>query len=283
MSIMRLPLLFGLVALFLVGPSVSGLPLGADRAEAQDVQVTGPLAGAPSCRGCRIYRDGRFLIKPVVGFTLQDEYTRTLFAGAHLQYHVFDWLGIGVWGGYGVLSLNTDLTDQVVAGGQTQNQLSLPSRERFADQIGRLKWIATPQLAFIPLRGKLALFQKVFVDADFHFFAGPAFIGVEERAPTTADACATDPVGCQTARESRMAIAPSFGAGLATYFNDWMGLSIEYRAFPFSWNTSGTDEGSPNNEFPDDSVDDNDRVFHYNHMVSLGLMFYMPTGIELSE
>lgn len=262
---------------------------GVSTAQAQDVQITGPLAGAPACRHCRIYRDGRFQIQPFAAFTLQDEFSRTMIAGAQLNFHFTDWLALGAWGGYGVLSIDTGLTDEVVAQGLTteRNELSLPSRANFSEQIGRIQWVAAAQLTFIPLRGKLSLFQKLFVDTDFYIAAGPAFVGVEERAEvsyTAGSGC--NPVSCvdsQFERASRVAIAPTVAVGLMLYFNDFIGLSVEYRALPFSWNTSGTDESGPEGDFPDGVINDEDQLFHFNHMVSLGVAFYLPTEARVSE
>ena len=287
---MNLQRVFLAVTLLLGLVAVDGAVTPASVAKAQDVQITGPLAGAPACRHCRIYRAGRFQIQPFAAFTLQDEFSRTLLAGAQLQFHLTDWLGIGVWGGYGVLSIDTGLTDEVTALGQTteRNRLSLPSREGFPDQIARIKYVGAGQLTFIPLRGKLSLFQKLFIDTDFYIFLGAAAVGVEERADVepgvcagamTSGACAAS----QTERVSRVAIAPTFGVGLMLYANDLFGLSIEYRGLPFAWNTSGTDEGGPDGEFPDGRIDSDDQRFQYNHMVVLGFAFYLPTEARISE
>ena len=89
----------------------------------------------------------------------------------------------------------------------------------------------------------------------------------------------------QTARASRVAIAPTFGVGLVLYFNEFIGMSMEWRALPFSWNTSGTDEAGKGkgDEFPDGAINSDDRIFHFNHMFNLGFIFYLPTGAEVSE
>ena len=174
-SLCRVMVLAMLAALLLVeAPSVVA---------AQDVQITGPLAGAPSCRRCRIYREGRIQLQPFAAFTLQDEFTRTIPLGLQAQYHFTDWLGLGLWGAWGGLGLDTGLTDQVESQGQTtaRNRLSLPSARGFPDQIGKLKLFIGAHLAFIPLRGKLSLFQKLFIDTDLYIFLGAAGIQVEER------------------------------------------------------------------------------------------------------
>jgi len=282
----------------LLAVAVLAATLGVSQAQgarAQDVQITGPLAGQPAVRHMRIFRRGRVQLQPMVAFTLTDEFTRTMFAGAQVQYHLTDWLGIGAWGGFGLLHLDTGLTEQVQQLGQVtdRNRLSLPSREGFPDQIGQLQWAAALQLAFIPLRGKLSLFQKLFVDADFYIFAGAAMVGVEERADVEEHTCDTASGSCtdsQTARASRLAIAPTFGAGLTMFINQFIALQFEWRGIPFSWNTAGTDEGGHDEtgadgggDFPDGIIDSNDRNFHFNHMFVLGVSFYLPTAVRVSE
>jgi hypothetical protein len=55
-------------------------------------------------------------------------------------------------------------------------------------------------------------------------------------------------------------------------------MTLEWRALPFAWNTSGTDEsGDPAGDFPDDVIDEKDRLAHFNHMFTVGLAFYLPT------
>ena len=264
-----------------------------NEAQAQEVKITGPLAGAPAVMKLRLYREGRFQIKLNGSYTLQDEFTRSLLLGGQFAFHLTDWLGIGVWGGYTVTQFDTNLTEQIAAKGQNNenNVLSLPSRGGFPNQIGEIEWIAAPQAIFIPLRGKLGLFELLFVDTDFFIFGGVAIIGLKERADTSADGddCNRVPttnrcLKSQTSRSSRTAIAPTFGVGLSLYLADYLAMPIEWRALPFAWNTSGTDEnGHEKGPFPDDQIDSEDRLFHFNHMVSIGLAFYLPTAPRLTH
>ncbi len=254
-------------------------------AAAQEIQLTGPLAGAPACRNCRLYRKGRteFALGP--GFTLLDEYERAIFIAGRIQYNVLDSLGIGVFGGYAVANLNTDLTEKVKSTTQGSGTVDLPVRQSFDDQAGKLKWMAAPQVTFSPFRGKLALFQKIFVDTDLYVHAGAAFVGVNERKDcgggtgikcTSPDALGTD---------SRLAIAPTFGLGLNLYTSGLLSLNIEYRAFPFSWNRGGFDSrgGPPDSSFPDQKVDSEDRTFKFNQMIFLAAGFHFPRATRVSE
>jgi outer membrane beta-barrel protein len=296
-------LMTALATAFLLADGVS-LP---SQASAQDVLVTGPLAGAPAVRHMRVYRRNRLYLEPFVGFTLQNSYQRTILFGAQAAYHFVDWLGIGATFGYGAIGVDTNLTDQIERQGVTtqRNRLSLPSREGFGQQIGQINWMGSVQVNFVPLRGKLALFQKAFLDTDFHIFAGVAFVGLTERASTSDDTIACQAAGMnpgcaaaaptsaslndaylasQRANASRVAIAPTFGAGLSMYFTEWFGLNIEWRGLPFKWNDSGTDEsGSASGNFPDGVINSNDRLFHFNHMFTVGFIFYVPPHARITE
>ena len=277
-------------------------------AQAQELEVSGPLAGAPAVIGMRIYRELRFSIQVQASMTLMDEFSRTVLVGGQLMFHPTDWLGIGAWGGFSPAAIDTSLTDEISEGGpggapkgQTNevNVISLPNAAKFPEQIGLIKWIAAPELHFIPLRGKLGIFEKVFVDTDFYIHGGVAFVGLEERADVPegeSDRCMRmgmtggllAQIQCfeqtQTDRSERVAIAPTFGVGLSLYLADMLSMTIEWRALPFAWNTSGTDEsGDSRGDFPDGIIDSQDQLSHFNHMVSLGFAFFLPTSPSLSH
>jgi hypothetical protein len=271
-----------------------GLPTGVSSANAQDVQVSGPLAGAPAVRHLRLWREMRLHVEPFFAFTIGDEYTRSLIVGGEARFHFLDWFGLGVWGGYSVAQLDTNLSQEIQARGVTTNanRLDLPSREGFSEQTGQLNWWSGVELHFAPFRGKLAMFQKVFVDADLDFFAGAAFIGVEERAdavglpsPGNVTDCeivgnaAVDP-GClesQSTRSKRLAIAPSFGVAFTAYFREFMGIALRWRGIPFKYNTGGTDSND------DGQIDSSDQQRQFNNMFSVGFIFVLPPKIKSTD
>ncbi|MEM1417363.1 MAG: hypothetical protein AAGH15_20865 [Myxococcota bacterium] len=306
----RLALLLTLAAAF------TGVDAGlaAPKAHAQELQVTGPLAGAPAIRRMRLYREGRVRLTPQFAFTLQDDYQRTMLVGLQAGYHFKDWIGVSGLFSYGVAGIENNLTDEITAVGVTTdaNRLSMPTNEDFPNQIADLQYVAALQADFIPLRGKIALFQRLFLNADFHIFLGVAFAGVEERAnirvennvglgatptngvcnsPTNANNTPqerSDAISClessQNARSSRIAIAPTFGAGITLYANDFLGIDLSWRGMPFAWNTSGTDEsGDPRGNFPDDAIDEDDRFFTLVHMFSVGVAVHLPIQPTVTE
>jgi hypothetical protein len=298
---------------------VVGLMAVSGQAAAQEIQVTGPLAGAPAVRNLRQHRKGRFELAPAVSFTLLDEYQRHILVGARLNYNITDWLAIGVWGAYGAVKITTGLSDQIQEKTQQRFDPKNPDYAKPVEetsrkltalnvgqdlkaQLGAINWVAAPQITAVPFRGKLAIFEKIFVDTDAYFFAGPAFVGLSERADcggsTGTDCSQRNPDGPRTAsgqatagtvttkpNASRVAIAPTFGLGLSFYTGRWTSFGIEWRALPFAWNTGGFDTkgGGDGERFPDNKVDKSDQQFKFNQMITLSFGMYFPTELKVSE
>jgi hypothetical protein len=265
-------------------------------AEAQEIQLTGPLAGAPAVRHERLYREGRFEIAPTASFTLLDEYRRTIFFGGRLQYNITDWLGIGVWGAYGAVQIDTDLTDKIdttaprnIITAVNINHTLNPAtgaigNAPFTNQVAKWNWILAPQAQLTPFRGKLSIFEKLFVDTDAYVFLGVAFNGIQQR-----ENCGDgngDPSCIQPSSftlKSSVAVAPTFGLGLHFYFANFMSLGVEYRAIPFSWNRAGFDSAGTPNGFPDNEITGADSTFKFNQMINVEIGFDLPAKPSISE
>jgi hypothetical protein len=262
-------------------------------AQAQEIQLTGPLAGAPAVRKLRLHRQGRVEFDPAVSFTLLDEYQRTILLGARLQYNFTDWLAFGAWGALGsVIRIPTYLSDQIQdvnakrRAGDPQGT-SLDRRltavnvgPDFKKQLGGIDWVVAPQLTAVPFRGKLALFQSIYLDTDLYVSGGAAFVGLTERKDCGANQCTGF---FDTAK--RVAIAPTFALGLTFYVNKWSALGFDYRILPFSWNTGGFDTagGGKDNKFPDNKIDSADRQFNLNQMLTVSYNIYLPFQYRVSE
>jgi outer membrane beta-barrel protein len=272
------------------------------RAQAQEIQLTGPLAGAPAVRELRLHRDKRIELAPTVSFSLLDSYERTIFTGLRANYNLTDWLAVGVFGTFGAIKMPTGLATQIddvtqsrrttEANDLTGGNISLNNRQTatsigpdFKKQVGSTQWIFAPQVTVVPFRGKLSLFQKVFVDTDAYFFAGPAFIGVAERGNCTPDQTKTCAEPSAFDRQSRVAIAPTFGLGFAFYSGDWMSLGLEWRAYPYKLNQGGFDTrgAGKDSKFPDGKFNEEDRSFNFNQMLSISWSFYLPREARRSE
>lgn len=271
-----------------------------EHSQAQELYLTGPLAGAPAVRKLRLYRQTRFEIAPAVSFTLLDEYQRTILLGARLQFNFTDWLAIGGWGGLGsVIRLPTALTDNIqsvnaerratvagcMAGDPACNGPRLTQRltevnlgPNLKNQLGGIEWVAAPQLTVTPFRGKLALFQSIYLDTDVYLSAGPAFVGLKERKNC-------NPCKDEFKTATRTAIAPTAAAGFSFYVNKWSAIGFEYRLLPFAWNIGGFDTagGGKDNQFPDNKITDADQRFRWNQMMTVSYNFYLPTQYKVSE
>jgi hypothetical protein len=168
----------------------------------------------------------------------------------------------------------------------TNNRLTAANIGRtFKDQLGTIKFVFAPQVTLVPFRGKLAIFQKIFVDADAYVFVGPAFVGIRER-----EDCADGTNGtkaCQNAfgTQSRTQITGTFGLGLKFYTNKFTSIGFEWRALPFPWNTGGFDNHGrdPDERFPDRKVDSKDREFKFNQLLGVNISLYLPFNIKSSE
>jgi outer membrane beta-barrel protein len=255
-------------------------------ASAQEYQLTGPLAGASSSKNLRLYRKNRIEVAPTASFTLLDEYRRTILFGGRLQYNLADWIGIGVWGAYGAISSTTDLTDQInTVAPRNSRTASDVSPNNFGDQTAKIQYVIVPQVQLVPLRGKFAIFQKIFVDTDAYIHLGLGIVGLQERGFCGAGGqpTCTDPNSFALA--SRTAISPTFGLGLNFYVTNFLSLGVEYRALPFSWNRAGFDSRGSGNDgnTPDQKVDEQDRTFKFNQMMTISLGFSFPTTPKLSE
>ena len=259
-----------------------------ERAEAQQILLTGPLAGAPAVRKLRQHRKARFEVAPAVSFTLLDEYQRTIFAGARLNYHFTDWLALGAWGAFGAAHIPTHLSDQIQDVNAARRATPGTSRDEeltagnlgpdFKKQLASMDWVVAPQLTAVPFRGKLALFQSIYLDTDLYFFGGAAFVGLNERKNCE---------NCVNSFEmaSRVAIAPTFGLGFSFYINKWSAIGFEYRGMPFAWNTGGFDTagGGKDKKFPDNKITNDDRQFNFNQVLTVSWNVYLPFQYKVSE
>jgi hypothetical protein len=277
------------------GLSLLGLT---ETGNAQEIMMTGPLAGAPAVRSLRLYRQGRLEFAPGAAFTLLDEFQRTILVGARLNYNLFDWLAIGAWGGgtFGPLQYPTKLADRIQTVNASRADSSPEGIDRqltavnmgkdFRDQLGSIKWVVAPQITGIPFRGKISLFAAAYADTDLYFFAGPAFIGLGEREDCKLGQCSTgDPQSRSFDLASRVAIAPTFGFGLTFYTSQWSGIGLEWRALPFSWNKGGFDVAGhgQNKEFPDNAINADDREFDFKQLITVSFNIYYPFKVQMSE
>jgi outer membrane beta-barrel protein len=267
-------------------------------ASAQEIVLTGPLKGAPPTIHLRQYRENRLEIAPLIAFTLLDEYQHSYLFGGRINYYFTDWIAIGVWGG-GAVNANTDLTSQidniaprnsftatnvapcVPSGGQAKSAASCPggNSPSFSDQTAKMTFAVIPQVTAVPFRGKLALFQALFVDTEAYLFAGLGAVGFNERVncgdqTVAGQKSCTDVASFATGGTVKFTVAA--GLGLTFFINDIVNIGVEYRALIYpadGVNHGGFDSRGlgPNQNFPDGKINGNDATSHLNHIIGLSV------------
>jgi outer membrane beta-barrel protein len=286
---------------------------------AQEILLEGPLAGAPAVKKKIQYRKLRFSVGPQFGYTLLTDYMHNFMIGGKAEFNVTDWLGIGVVGFY-TLNAPTHLTKHIRESQNLANAATVPSdsnwpsytgSKNFEDQVAKLKSMILAQVAVVPLRGKMAAFEKLFVAIDGYFFLGGGVVIFQERAHCSGSGCGDirdfQSGGGNVEKTTFYKPTVTFGLGFTAYFNEWIGLNIEYRLAPYKWNASGTDEsGKPgkqwavtedsdgniiwdtispsgDGEYPDGNIDEKDQKLTANQSLMIGVMFNLPKKARITE
>jgi outer membrane beta-barrel protein len=286
---------------------------------AQEILLEGPLAGAPAVRKLVQYREMRFSVGPQFGYTLLNDYMHNFMLGARIEFNIFDWLGIGAVGYY-TLNAPTKLTQHIsesrdIGGNETtpseSNWPSYTGAANFEEQVARLKGLYLLQVSLIPFRGKLALFEKLFVAVDGYIFLGGGVVQFEERENCEGSGCGTwdvDNTASDYAAERVSVITGTFtlGVGFMVYFNEWFAVNLEYRIAPFKWNAGGTDEAGQagdqwvleeedgelywdsqprgsEGDYPDGDITEDDRIWNANQSIAIGFIFHFPLDPTIAD
>lgn len=293
-------------------------------ANAQEILLEGPLAGAPAVRKMVQFRELRFSAGPQFAYTLNNDYMHNFLVGLKLEFNFTDWINLGLVGYYGI-NAPTSLTNYVnesrnIGGSATtpseSNYPSYTGAGNFENQVALLKGIYLAQLGFTPFRGKMSMFEKVFVAIDGTIFLGGGIVHLQERTsciyspedpqyPNVDKACGeiNDPAS-GLSRTTRITGTFTWGVNFMAYFNNWFAVNLEYRMSPFKWNPGGTDEsgesasfwelneaadtwnkvhGTSQGDYPDGIIDENDRQWNLNQSIALGFIFYFPFTPSITE
>jgi hypothetical protein len=126
-------------------------------ASAQEIQLTGPLRGAPTLLRRRLWREDRFALTSVAGAALAGGKSSAALVGGEVLFHPVDEIGVGVW--------------SVVA-------LSPPALRHDA---GVLQSVVAPELVLVPVKGRPpTLFGSIWLPPyDVHLVVGAAWVGVQ--------------------------------------------------------------------------------------------------------
>lgn len=223
------------------------------------------LGGAPIIQKPVEWRKGRFGVSPVIGVTVGDPYWTSLMVGASGEYHILDWLTVGVDFRYAV-GFTSDLLDQIER--ELAAERGQTDEEDKANIVttSRIDWLVTANVQFVPIYGKFLLFDAAELAYDLHLLAGVGYAATTA-FPTDSTIRQIDSTGGS--------VAPVFGAGVRVFINSWLGFNLEFRDYLVQMVRVApeypTGRGTPGESFEN------------NFEVSLGILFLFPTEVHRAE
>jgi len=131
----------------------------------------GTVSDAPAVRHGIEMLKGRHEITLTEGVTLSDAYTINLLTQLGYQYHILDWLGVGLEATYGSsfkTSLTSNVENEVTAG---EWGLENPGQKYSMSRTG-IAAMVLAKVDFVPFSGKLVLFRKFLGYVDLHIDIG---------------------------------------------------------------------------------------------------------------
>lgn len=182
--------------------------------------AAGVLDGQPSIRSAQRVLDGRHAVAPIVGFTVNDDYSRNVVGGIGWRYFVTRWLGVGLDAMAG-LGLDTSLTESI-------NDAVSSDGKPFQLSTSSLRFAGFASLEVIPLQGKFNVLDLFHARIDLHLNMGfgMAMIAGNGRI------------------EASTSMVPTFGAGFRVFPTDWVGISFDFRDMLINRVVSSRRDGS---------------------------------------
>ena len=224
------------------------------------------LGDAPVIRRPLEWRKGRFGVSPVIGVTVGDPYWTSMMVGASGEYHILDWLAVGLDFRYAV-GFTSGLLDQIESELADARGQSQSGGEADLITTSRINWLVTANAQFVPIYGKFLLFDAWEVAYDFHLLVGVGWAGTISFP--------NDKAQRQLPDATDGSIAPVAGAGFRFFVNSWFGLNLEFRDYIVQMVRVVP-------EYPS-GQDSPGRSFENNFELSLGFMFLFPTEVDHAE
>jgi outer membrane beta-barrel protein len=250
-----------------------------------------PLAGQPAVRRRLLMRKLRFEVTPQFVTSINQDYKHAFGPGINLQFHLTDWLAIGVQGVY-TLNANTALEDKVrgqlsgSAADYKYNALQ-PTLGVHDEHVLGINAIFSAYAQITPFYGKIAFFSALFVNYDLYVNGGIGFVNYIQNHCCTNVAqhpSANDPPGSLPDPNTQDAsifaglkVGGQIGVGAHIYFNEWLGMQFELRDYIVGANPGGLDvDGNRKLEKSDEGPQNN--IFF-----GVGVTFMLPPSARQSR
>ncbi len=204
------------------------------------------LRDAPPIRQPLKWRAERHQIAPLLGFTVNDTYTRAFQVGLTYRYYFYNWFGLGADILATYTTIDTGLTEKITA------ELTQPGRSG-QPSTAAPGFLANATLTFVPLYGKMMWFGSFPVAYDLQIDLG-AGLG---RTTTTG------------LLEAENVFAPMWGIGTRLFFNDWVALELGIKDYIMNYATrapAGDTQG--------------DKEWTQNFVFTVGVSFFLMPTLE---
>jgi len=249
-----------------------------------------PLEGQPAVRHMAELRKLRFEAALQFITSTNQDYRNAFGPGLNLQFHIFDWLGIGVAGNY-TFNSNTPLEDQV------RSKLPMtpymypgpqPNLQIHDQHVLSINALASAYVSITPWHGKFAMFSALFFNYDFFVNAGLGLVYytqngccLTETHPTQDDInkgnTLPDPNTQSGAQFAGAKLGGMIGVGVHVFFNDWIALQLELRDYIVKANPGGLDVNG------DRVLNDADEGPQNNIFFGAGISFFLPPRAKISR
>jgi outer membrane beta-barrel protein len=245
----------------------------------------------------------RFEVTPQFVTSINQDYKHAFGPGINLQFHITDWLAVGVQGVY-TLNSDTALEDKVRAqlptgtytylgGPMTPNHGPQPTLTIHDAHTLGINAIASAYAQITPFYGKIAFFSALFVNYDLYVNGGVGFVyytqpnngcnvpancGIANAGNYQAMSAAhPDPNVEDGSIYAGLKVGGQIGVGAHIYFNEWFGLQFELRDYIVGANPGGFDTNGDRHLTKDDEGPQNNIFF------GVGLTFMLPPSARVSR
>jgi outer membrane beta-barrel protein len=252
-----------------------------------------PLAGQPAVRRRLLMRKLRFEVTPQFVTSINQDYKHAFGPGGNLQFHITDWLAVGVQGVY-MFNADTALEDRVRAqlptdkpytylGGPGTNHGPQPTLSIHDQHVLGINAILSGYVQITPFYGKIAFFSALFVNYDLYVNGGIGLVNYIQNgcctpAPANYDQKNHPDPNIEDPRPfAGLKVGGQIGVGAHIYFNEWFGLQFELRDYIVGANPGGFDTNG------DRLLNSADEGPQNNIFFGFGLTFMLPPSARVSR
>jgi outer membrane beta-barrel protein len=267
-------------------------------------QTKNPLDGQPAVRKRIEYLPKRFELQPELGLTYLQDFRHYFLIGLKAEYHIIEYLSVGLFFDYAVVGWDTGLTteirDTLPANIRPQDTWvdPSPSKAIMYKALDKIMFQAGAYVAYTPWFGKLSLFGKLFSKFDVTVLAGAGFVMLKQGKLARGCDGDVDPEGvCQRGvlhvyqdeknggNNGGFRVGPLVGVGLRFFFLKWLALSVNLRAIFIERNQAGFDKnGDTRPNFPTVLlVDKKDNSWEPVMSFNIGVSFFFPLNAPTSR